>query len=242
MSRLFNLDGTAPLCARANNPRSDSTNLSAQDAPINRHTLSLAFGEFKFVRYELKYLNGHRSGLDCPARHKQPHSCMCDGNHKLYRWDREYEEFRECYCGDLLLYTDAEVQESLAHLDLAMGNRRPDTYCGGAQWKAARDPRSAIRGQAETGCVLCGCRHQFAMRGVNMQFSGERYGCAYFLDRHFLQPKGAKFMYQDIICKYWPWREKVLEMMEHGDGAGMRPALNLMHGKLHSWECQVRVA
>ncbi|GAQ89043.1 hypothetical protein KFL_004820030 [Klebsormidium nitens] len=210
-----------------------------RDAPINRHTMSLAFGEFKFARFELKYLNAHRSGLDCPACHRHPHSCMCDGNHKLYRWDRAYEVFRQCYYGDLLLYSDADVQQSLAHLDLAMGSRPRDTCCGTGEWKAARDSKSAIRGQAETGCVLCGCRHQFAMKGVNMQYSGERYGYAYFLDRHFLQQKGVKFIYQDIICKYFPWREKVREKMGHGDGGGIRPALNLMHGKLHSWECQV---
>lgn len=201
--------------------------------------MSLAFGEFKFAHFELKYFDNHRSGLDCPACYKRMHSIMCDGNHKLYRWDRAYEEFRECYYGELLLYSDADVQESLAHLDLALGNRRPDTCCGSGQWKAARDSKSAIRGQTETGSVLCGCRHQFAMKGVNMQFSGERYGYAYYLDRHFMQAKKVDFIWQDIICKYWEWRKKALEKSGHGDGAGMRPALNLMHGKLHSWECQV---
>lgn len=136
---------------------------------------------------------------------------MVGGNHKLYCWDRAYEEFRECYYDELLLYRDDAVQQSLAHLDLELGTRRPDTTCGSGQWKAARDSKSAIWGQAETGCVLCGCRHQFAMKGVNMQYSGERYGYAYFLDRHFLQQKGARFMYMDISCKYWPWREKARE-------------------------------
>lgn len=211
----------------------------SQEKKINRHTLSLAFSEFKFVEHELASMGGLRSGLECPTCHPRPHSLIADGNRKLYRWARAYALHRECYYGELLVYGDEKVERSLAALDLALEVQRPDTRCGTGEWKAARDSRSAIRGQAETGIVFCGCRHQVAMKAVNLLFSGKRYEYAYYLDVNFMREKEVQFIWQDIICKYWPWRKKALAKMGHGTGGGARPALNLMHGKLHSWACQV---
>ncbi|GAQ91646.1 hypothetical protein KFL_008240080 [Klebsormidium nitens] len=118
-----------------------------------------------------------------------------------------------------------------------LGVRRPDVQCGTGEWKAARDTRSAIRGQAETGAVFCGCRHQVGMKAVNLVRTGERFGYTYFLDRHFIQGRHPRFFWQDIVCKYWPWREKALDQMGEGSESGStKPALNIMHGKLHSWQ------
>jgi hypothetical protein len=69
---------------------------------------------------------------------------------------------------------------------------------------------------------------------------GERYANAYYLDCHVMQPAGVEFQWQDIVCKYWVWRKKTLDAMDHGSGGELKPALNLMHGKSHSWQCQVR--
>lgn len=180
-----------------------------------------------------------QTGLECPACYLDLHSIISDGNRKLYRWDRSYALFRDCYYGELLIFEDESVLRTLEALDIKLGVSRPDAQCGG-EWKAARDTRSAIRGQAETGAVFCGCRHQVAMKAVNLVRSGERFGYTYFLDRHFIQGRHPRFFWQDIVCKYWPWREKALDMMDEDEGGATNPALNIMHGKLHSWPCQVR--
>lgn len=190
------------------------------------------------AQHTAKYPQSAPSGFVCPACWEKQHSCMVDGNRKLYRWARAYDPSRKSYYEGLFFFPDADVQASIRAIDTARGVERPDTGCGGGEWKAARDSKSAIRGQDETGCSVCGCRHVFAQRAVNIIQSGERYGNAYYLDQNFMQPKGVQFEWQDIICKYWVWREKVLEAMDHGSGGGLRPALNLMHGKLHSWQCQ----
>ena len=150
-----------------------------------------------------------------------------------------YDPSRKSYYEGLFFFPDGDVQASIRAIDDARGVERPDTACGTGEWKAARDAKSAIRGQDETGCTVCGCRHVFAERAVNIIQMGERYANAYYLDRNFLQPAGVEFEWQDIICKYWVWREATLQAMDHGSGGDLKPALNLMHGKLHSWQCQV---
>ncbi|GAQ86445.1 hypothetical protein KFL_002890120 [Klebsormidium nitens] len=208
-----------------------------REGPINRHTLGLACSEFKFAKYEFASLGRMQTGLECPACYLDLHSIISDGNRKLYRWDRSYALFQDCYYGELLIFEDESVLRTLEALDLQLGVSRPDAQCGG-KWKAARDTRSAIRGQAETGAVFCGCRHQVAMKAVNLVRSGERFGYTYFLDRHFIQGRHPRFFWQDIICKYWPWREKALDNMGEDVDGVTKPALNIMHGKLHSWPCQ----
>jgi hypothetical protein len=191
------------------------------------------------AQYSIKHPSAVQSGLVCPACWDEQHSCSVDSNRKLYRYQRAYDSSRRPYHEGLFFYPDEDVQASIKAIDLARGVERPETTCGTGDWKAARDSKSAIRGQDETGCTVCGCRHIFAQRAVNIIQMGERYANAYYLDRHFLQLKGVKFEWQDIICKYWVWREKTLEAMDHGSGGALKPALNLMHGKLHSWQCQV---
>lgn len=195
------------------------------------------------ARHSAKYPAALQSGLVCPACWAKQHSCAVDSNRKLYRWARVYDSSRTSYYENFFFFPDKDVQASIKAVDSARGvdRERPDTACGTGDWKAARDSKSAIRGQDETGCTVCGCRHVFAQRAVNLVQMGERYANAYYLDRHFMQPGGVEFQWQDIVCKYWVWRKKTLEAMDHGSGGELKPALNLMHGKLHSWQCQVRL-
>ena len=76
-----------------------------------------------------------------------------------------------------------------------------------------------------------------AQAAVNM-FRGEIYGYPHYLHTRFLLPKQVKFLWQDVICLYWPWA--VSNTPPNFSGAlDMAPALSIMHGKSHSWNCQV---
>ncbi|GAQ89589.1 hypothetical protein KFL_005390090 [Klebsormidium nitens] len=221
---------------------------------INPTSFRTAANEWKFAKYERTYPAAYRNGFQCPACWKWQLVCAVDGNKKLYRWDRNYEMWRASYYDDLFFAKRTSVAAHMEALDLAGGrNRRtaqsgtgtlPPTSCGKGEWKAAKDSKSAIDGQQETGIVACGCRHQIGQRAVNMIRSGERYGYAHYLDVYFMQQLGSlSFIAEDIICKYQPWKEsmkgKVPGCPVPRNDQTTRPFLNIMHGYLHSWYCQV---
>jgi hypothetical protein len=141
-----------------------------QVGSINRHTMTTAFEEYKMARHSAKYPAALQSGLVCPACWEKQHSCAVDSNRKLYRWARAYDCSRTSYYENLFFFPDEDVQASIKAVDSARGvdREKADTACGTCDWKAARDSKSAIRGQDETGCTVCGCRHVFVQRAVNL--------------------------------------------------------------------------
>ncbi len=86
----------------------------------------------------------------------------------------------------------------------------------------------------ETGLYLSSCRHQVTQKALNM-YQGEIYAYPLILQHHFLTPTPVMFFWQDVICKYWPWLERVNEELANA----MKPALSVMHGKGHAWHCEV---
>lgn len=73
-----------------------------------------------------------------------------------------------------------------------------------------------------------------AQHAVNM-LHGEVYGYAHYLQLNHFIPKNVKFMWYDVICKYWPWLCK----NDIEASTKMKPALSVMHAKAHAWYCQV---
>ena len=76
-----------------------------------------------------------------------------------------------------------------------------------------------------------------AQAAVNM-FRGEIYGYAHYLHTQYLLPKQVRFIWQDVICLYWPWALSNTPSRFIG-ALAINPALSVMHGKSHSWNCQV---
>ncbi|XP_072023238.1 uncharacterized protein [Amphiura filiformis] len=115
-----------------------------------------------------------------------------------------------------------------------------DNKCGDTVWKAARAQNTTKAKQDETGLAVAGCRHTLAQKAVNM-FRGEMYGYPHFLHTSFMLQEGVQFMWQDVICKYWPWAKKQQQKPEYARGTtAMKPALSVMHAKAHAWDCQVK--
>ena len=66
-------------------------------------------------------------------------------------------------------------------------------------------------------------------------YRGEIFGYAYFLQKYFMAKKEVDFFWYDVVCKYWVWlRERDPFMVDQ-----MKPALSVMHGKVHEASCQV---
>ena len=106
-----------------------------------------------------------------------------------------------------------------------------NSYCGTSNWKAARNNANSRAKLDETGLEVAGCRHAFALAAVNM-YQRELFGCAHYLQIHRLLPQGVKFMWQDVICKYWPWFTSLPKELSPPEAFLMKPALSIMHGKL----------
>lgn len=104
--------------------------------------------------------------------------------------------------------------------------------------KPQKPSPSQRKNQDETGLEVAGCRHSIGQAALNM-FRGEIYGYAHYLHMNFLYPNNVKFMWEDVICKYWPWAQRISSPSCSTALSSITPALSIMHGKSHSWSCQV---
>lgn len=113
-----------------------------------------------------------------------------------------------------------------------------NSYCGSSHWKAARNTANRQTKLDETGLVVADCRHSLAQSAVNMH-QGELYGYTHYLQINRLIHHNVKFLWQDVICKYWPWFASLRKDLSPDRAFSMAPALSIMHGKAHVWSCQV---
>lgn len=88
---------------------------------------------------------------------------------------------------------------------------------------------------------MCSCRHGTILTAANM-FMGETYRHTHFIHT-YLKQKKYKFLCSDVACKYWPFAEKVDENAKDPNyinvTQNMSPFLGRMHGRTHTWSCQV---
>lgn len=71
-------------------------------------------------------------------------------------------------------------------------------------------------------------------------FAGEQYGYALFLHKFLSAALQMRFIWQDIMCKYWPWLKRVVvKFPELSNLLNSSRALSVMHAKAHSLDCQV---
>lgn len=104
---------------------------------------------------------------------------------------------------------------------------------------AARESASKSASKLdEEGVEVAVCRHGFLLKGLNM-FRGEIFAYPLYLQKQ-LASQTVKFFCSDVICKYWPYLERVVRFCpELEDLLNMRPFLSIMHAKAHSWMCEV---
>ena len=112
--------------------------------------------------------------------------------------------------------------------------------CVSLYWQAARSKSSKSYSTLdETGPVVSGCLHLLGLKGVKM-FAGEQYGYPLFLHQLLYGEVRMRFIWQDIMCKYWPLLKKVASKFP--DKLALldtNKVLSVMHSKAHSLEYQV---
>ena len=58
-----------------------------------------------------------------------------------------------------------------------------------------------------------------------------------------LESSGVKYLFHDVICKYWPWMKNVcIVPNQSAEESTLIPAWGQMHGKVHKWTCRVSLA
>ncbi|XP_072041208.1 uncharacterized protein [Amphiura filiformis] len=214
------------------------------DLPINRTVLAKVLREY---RYSMRRLDQARQfdAMKCPPCAKYQHSAHVDGNFKLYRYKKVPRGARTSLHDGVFVVPDEDVDLHMKDV-YSPGQVRciPNLFSRqqvwGYVWKAARAQNTTKAKQDETGLAVAGCRHTLAQKAVNM-FRGEMYGYPHFLHTSFMLQEGVQFMWQDVICKYWPWAKKQQQKPEYARGTtAMKPALSVMHAKAHAWDCQVK--
>ncbi|XP_046861275.1 uncharacterized protein LOC124454529 [Xenia sp. Carnegie-2017] len=205
---------------------------------INPRTFTKAFREWKYFNYEVEKAQG-KEWMFCPSCSSNQHSCHVDGNMKLYRYKHSGREQSQSYYGDLFISSNEHVSEHIrkVYSTPQVRNFSDDGKCGESNWRAAGNKGKRKSRLDETGLEIAGCRHAIAQWAVNM-FRGEIYGYSNYIHVHKMIPNNVKYIWQDIICKYWKWAVKASKSDE-SNAHEIKPALSVMHAKAHNWTCQV---
>ena len=64
-----------------------------------------------------------------------------------------------------------------------------------------------------------------------------RFGYTHYLHINDFTERKVKFLWQDVVCQYWPWAEKAA--LSIPAALEIKPCLPAMHAKAHTWHCQV---
>ena len=113
--------------------------------------------------------------------------------------------------------------------------------CGASTFKAGKSDSSSssYKKLDETGLISICCRHGTILRMANM-YKGETYRIVAYL-HNFAANIKTKFFCYDVICRYWPFVQKLgrINSIFKRLSDRMLPFLSRFHGKAHQWLCQV---
>ncbi|XP_067305976.1 uncharacterized protein [Pseudorasbora parva] len=195
-----------------------------------------SFFEWRYCRYEIDQLCGLKV-FDCPACSPFMLAVSVDGNRKMYRFKRGDED-HGLFKG-VFVCEDEEVSKFVDYINDQTKHSTGKGVCGSSQWTAAREsvPKK-INKLDEEGMEVAVCRHGVLLRSLNMM-RGEIFAYPMFLQKE-LSPRNVQFMCTDVICKYWPYLQRVANICpEFSPLLDMKPFLSVMHAKAHSWKCEV---
>jgi len=215
---------------------------AGRPSQVNATSFSKSFHEWK---YGENLISSHMGDdfFICPVCVNKCQSIHIDGHRKTYRFKKVMRGNEQPLHSEKFIANDEEVKEHMKLVYAKMGNQnynRDEGMCGSSFWHAARSKSTtSFSTMDETGLVVAGCRHVVALKAVNM-FAGEQYGYALYLHRALSSKWNMQFVWQDIMCKYWPWLERLCEKMpELSQLLSNRKALSVMHAKGHSLDCQI---
>ncbi|XP_043242318.1 uncharacterized protein LOC122391992 isoform X2 [Amphibalanus amphitrite] len=207
------------------------------EAPIDLQRFEKAYSEWANMEFELQRLMD-ADLMSCEACGPEPACVHVDGNFKLYRYRSSGDSsMSSAYHTGTFLHDGDAVKNHAAKLAPIS---KTTNRCGTSLWAAARNNPglpSSKRTQDETGLVAATCRHSVVLGGVNM-YRGEQFAYGHYLHQTLF--KNACFFASDVVCKYWPWAQRVARVFPEYSLGDTQPFLSVMHASGHAYYCQIR--
>ncbi|KAM4530957.1 uncharacterized protein PAE49_023263 isoform 3-T4 [Odontesthes bonariensis] len=213
------------------------TKVFGRSGKICGDTMQKSFLEWTYAKYEVERLSQVQH-FQCPACTPSMLAVAVDGNRKLYRF--KSQPGPDGFFDGVFLAKDAEVSSFVDYIHGTTKHNPAKGTCGTGQWVAARESASKSASKLdEEGVEVAVCRHGVLLKGLNM-FRGEIFAYPLYLQKQLASPT-VKFFCSDVVCKYWPYLERVVRFCpELQDLLNMRPFLSIMHAKAHSWMCELK--
>ncbi|XP_048031290.1 uncharacterized protein LOC125258405 isoform X1 [Megalobrama amblycephala] len=213
------------------------TEFFGRDGKICTDAFQRSFFEWRYCQFQIDQLCGLKV-FECPACSPFMLAVSVDGNRKLYRFKRGAED-HGLFKG-VFVCEDEDVSKFVDYINKKTKHSAGKGVCGSSQWTAAREsiPKK-INKLDEEGMEVAVCRHGVLLRSLNMM-RGEIFAYPLFLQKE-LTPRNVQFMCTDVICKYWPYLQRVVnDCPELSPLLHMKPFLSVMHAKAHSWKCEIK--
>lgn len=213
------------------------TEFFGREGKICADAFQRSFFEWRYCQFEIDQLCGLKV-FDCPACSPFMLAVSVDGNRKLYRFKRGHED-HGLFEG-VFVCKDEDVSKFVDYINAKTKHSAGKGVCGSSQWSAAREsvPKK-INKLDEEGMEVAVCRHGVLLRSLNMM-RGEIFAYPLFLQKE-LTAKNVQFMCTDVICKYWPYLQRIVkDCPELSPLLDMKPFLSVMHAKAHSWKCEIK--
>ncbi|KAF6715261.1 hypothetical protein FQA47_005410 [Oryzias melastigma] len=215
------------------------TKVFGRSGKICGDTMQKAFLEWSYAKFEVERLS-EMNPFECPACTPSMLAVAVDGNRKLYRF--RSQPGPDGYFDGVFLAKDKEVASFVDYIHGATRHNPGKGRCGTGEWVAARESSHKSASKLdEEGVEVAVCRHGILLKALNM-FRGEIFAYPLFLQKQ-LARQNAEFFCSDVVCKYWPYLQRVVRHCPELQGLlTMRPFLSIVHAKAHSWMCEVTIA
>ncbi|XP_043207566.1 uncharacterized protein LOC122373504 isoform X2 [Amphibalanus amphitrite] len=205
--------------------------------PVDFERLEKAYTEWTCMQFELQRLVCS-DFMACEACGDEPKIVHVDGNFKLYRYQSSGSgEMTSAYHLGTLI-EDKEAVDS--HFNKTKIVTKTNNRCGISSWAAGRNAPGRVpskKTQDETGLIVATCRHSVILGGVNM-YRGELFAYSHYLQQKRF-PNGLQYFASDIVCKYWPWTQRVGQLFPEHATHDTKPFLSVMHAMSHAYYCQI---
>ncbi|XP_039544595.1 uncharacterized protein LOC120491071 [Pimephales promelas] len=213
------------------------TEFFGRNGKICADAFQRSFFEWRYCQFEIDQLCGLKV-FDCPACSPFMLAVAVDGNRKMYRFKRGDED-HGLFKG-VFVCEDEDVSKFVDYINDKTKHSVGKGVCGSSQWTAARESVLKTNNKLdEEGMEVAVCRHGVLLRSLNMM-RGEIFAYPLYLQKE-LTPRNVQFMCTDVICKYWPYLNRVVnDCPELSPLLDMKPFLSVMHAKAHSWKCEIK--
>ncbi|XP_040922261.1 uncharacterized protein LOC121200824 [Toxotes jaculatrix] len=179
------------------------TKLFGRSGKICGDTMQTAFLEWTYAKFEVCQVQH----FQCPACTPSMLAVAVDGNRKLYRF--KSQQGPDGFFDGVFLAKNAEVSSFVDYIHGTIRHKPAKGRYGPGQWAAARESANKSASKIdEEGIEVAVCCHGVLLKALNM-FRGEIFAYPLYLQKQ-LSTQTVQFFCTDVVCKYWPYLQRVV--------------------------------